>query len=115
MSSKPARRGMSAAPPSISDAGAEAFVQGAPVHVSTPSPAPEPPAAPSSAVAKPGRPRKYAEPPKALTVRVSLDCYEDLRFLEYILRKGSIQEVAADLLGRAAKEARAEAEHRTPV
>lgn len=109
MNAKSTRR-MSAAPPTLSDAGADAFVRGAPVHVSTHSPAPELPAAPPPAVAKPGRPRKYSETQKALTIRVSLDCYEDLRFLEYALRKGSIQEIAAELLTRSAASARAEAE-----
>lgn len=106
MSAKPARRGMSAAPPTVPSDDAEAFVKGAAVHVATPSFAPPPPVAEPSAAAKPGRPRKYDTPPKALTIRVSLDCYEDLRYLEYVLRKGSIQEVAAELLERAAKEER---------
>ena len=116
MSSKLPRRGISAAPPSVPDAAAEAFVRGAPVHVATPSPspAPEPPTVPASAAAKPGRPRKYQDPPKALTIRVPLETYEDLRYLEYVLRKGSIQEVAGELLTRAAAEARAEEERNQP-
>lgn len=111
MSSKPVRRGISAAPPAVPDTGAEAFVKGAAVHVATPSAAPEPPpAAAPPEPARTGRPRKYDVPLKALTVRVSFEAFEDLRYLEYVLRKGSIQEIAAELLEKAAREARGEVE-----
>lgn len=106
MSAKPVRRGISASPPVVPDTGAEAFVKGAAVHVSTAVSATELSGTAPSAAAKPGRPRKYDTPPKALTIRVSLDAYEDLRYLEYVLRKGSIQEIAAELLEDAAKEMR---------
>lgn len=102
---KPRAR-ISGAPPVLSPidrAGADAFVSSAPVTVSAPVSAPvvsEEIEAP--AVKKAGRPRKYEKPLKPLTVRVSLECYEDLRFLEYVLRKGSIQDIAAELLTKAA-------------
>lgn len=109
MNAKPARRGISAAPPAVPDAGAEAFVKGAAVHVAVPS-IPEPPAPAPTAGTKMGRPRKYDTPLKSLTIRVPVETYEDLRYLEYFLRKGSIQEIAAELLERAAKEARGKLE-----
>lgn len=100
------RGGMSGKPPALpgsSGEGAEAFVRGAAVHV-----APHDPSPPEAGRAA-GRPRKYDAPMKPLTIRVPEDCYEDLRFLAYALRAGSIQAVAADLLEKAAKAARAEA------
>lgn len=100
-------RGMSGKPPALpgsSREDAEAFVRGAAVHVAPNDPPPPPPEAGRAA----GRPRKYSGPMKPLTIRVPEECYEDLRFLAYALRAGSIQAVAADLLEQAAKTARAD-------
>lgn len=96
----PKRAPMRGAPPVIADTSkaAEAFVQMAPMHVATtPTPA-------TFEAPKAGRPRKYDEPMKPLTIRVPESCYEDLRFLEYTERKSSIQEVASQLLIEAVKE-----------
>lgn len=107
MSAKSGRRGISAAPPAVPETGAEAFVKGAAVHVSTAVPDHESSSVPATA-AKSGRPRKYADDLKALTIRVSLDAYDDLRYLVYRTGASGIQEVAQTLLEQSARERRAE-------
>lgn len=93
---------LSTLPPSLPAAdqkAADAFVNAAPVQVA--QPVQTAPVAAQQAASRAGRPRKYTEELKPLTIRVPLNVYEGLRYLEYHEKRGSIQEVAAELLSQA--------------